>query len=286
MHVPHSALLEAPVKKFLPACAAGAAILLTLSACSGGGDEEASTEAGGVELVNAGTLTLCSDIPYEPFEFVQDGENVGLDIDLAQATADDLGVELEVITTAFEAIQSGSALDTGQCDIALSGMTITEDRATKMDFSKPYLKDNLALMTKKDSDIKSIEDLQGEKAGVQQATTGEAYATDNGVEPVQFEDAGLMTQGIQSGQVDAVIANISTIYSATEADDSLTLVEEYDTGEVIGAAVKQGNTALLEQFETTMTDLRETGEYDDLVDQWFGEVADAARLSQEEADAS
>jgi polar amino acid transport system substrate-binding protein len=274
------------VKKILPACALGAAALLALSACGGGGDEEAETEAGGVQLVNAGTLTLCSDIPYEPFEFVQDGENVGLDIDLAQATADDLGVELEVITTAFEAIQSGSALDTDQCDIALSGMTITEERASQMDFSKPYLKDNLALMTKKDSDITSIEDLQGEKAGVQQATTGEAYATDNGVEPVQFEDAGLMTQGIQSGQVDAVIANISTIYAATEADDSLTLVEEYDTGEVIGAAVKMGNTALLEQFETTMTDLRETGEYDDLVDQWFGEVADAARLSQEEADAS
>jgi polar amino acid transport system substrate-binding protein len=274
------------VKKILPACALGAAALLALSACGGGGDEEAETEAGGVQLVNAGTLTLCSDIPYEPFEFVQDGENVGLDIDLAQATADDLGVELEVITTAFEAIQSGSALDTDQCDIALSGMTITEERASQMDFSKPYLKDNLALMTKKDSDITSIEDLQGEKAGVQQATTGEAYATDNGVEPVQFEDAGLMTQGIQSGQVDAVIANISTIYAATEADDSLTLVEEYDTGEVIGAAVKMGNTALLEQFETTMTDLRETGEYDDLVDQWFGEVSDAARLSQEEADAS
>jgi polar amino acid transport system substrate-binding protein len=274
------------VKKILPACALGAAALLALSACGGGGDEEAETEAGGVQLVNAGTLTLCSDIPYEPFEFVQDGENVGLDIDLAQATADDLGVELEVITTAFEAIQSGSALDTDQCDIALSGMTITEERASQMDFSKPYLKDNLALMTKKDSDITSIEDLQGEKAGVQQATTGEAYATDNGVEPVQFEDAGLMTQGIQSGQVDAVIANISTIYAATEADDSLTLVEEYDTGEVIGAAVKMGNTALLEQFETTMTDLRETGEYDDLVDQWFGEVSDAARLSQEEADAA
>ena len=274
------------MKKILPACALGAAALLALSACGGGGDEEAETEAGGVQLVNAGTLTLCSDIPYEPFEFVQDGENVGLDIDLAQATADDLGVELEVITTAFEAIQSGSALDTDQCDIALSGMTITEERASQMDFSKPYLKDNLALMTKKDSDITSIEDLQGEKAGVQQATTGEAYATDNGVEPVQFEDAGLMTQGIQSGQVDAVIANISTIYAATEADDSLTLVEEYDTGEVIGAAVKMGNTALLEQFETTMTDLRETGEYDDLVDQWFGEVADAARLSQDEADAA
>lgn len=276
------------MKKFLPACAAGAAALIALSGCGGGdsgGDEDAATEVNGVELVSAGKLTLCSDIPYEPFEFVEDGENVGFDIDLAQPTADDLGVDLEVITTAFEAIQSGSALDTNQCDIALSGMTITEDRATKMDFSKPYLKDNLALMTKKDSDITSIDDLQGEKAGVQQATTGEAYATDHGVEPVQFEDAGLMTQGIQSGQVDAVIANISTIFAATEADDTLHLVEEYDTGEVIGAAVKKDNTALLEQFETTVTELRDSGEYDDIVDQWFGEVADAARMSAEEADA-
>ncbi|HLS32153.1 MAG TPA: ABC transporter substrate-binding protein, partial [Brevibacterium sp.] len=212
------------------------------------------------------------------------GENVGFDIDLAQATADSMGVELEVITTAFEAIQSGSALDTNQCDIALSGMTITEERQTQMDFSQPYLKDNLALMTTKDSDIESIEDIKGEEAGVQQATTGETYAADNGVTPVQFEDAGLMTQGIQSGQVDAVIANISTIFAATEADDSLHLVEEFDTGEVIGAAVKQDNTAMLEQFETTVTELRESGEYDDIVDQWFGEVADAARMSAEEAE--
>lgn len=271
------------MKKILPAIAASAAALLALSGC-GGDDPDAAAEVNGVQLVSAGKLTLCSDIPYEPFEFVQEGENVGFDIDLAQATADSMGVELEVITTAFEAIQSGSALDTDQCDIALSGMTITEDRQTQMDFSKPYLKDNLALMTKKDSDVKSIEDIKGEEAGVQQATTGEAYATDNGVTPVQFEDAGLMTQGIQSGQVDAIIANISTIFAATEADDSLHLVEEFDTGEVIGAAVKQDNSAMLEQFETTVTELRDSGEYDDIVDQWFGEVADAARLSAEEAD--
>lgn len=272
------------MKKILPAFAAGAAALLALSACGGGDDADAASEVNGVQLVAAGQLTLCSDIPYEPFEFVQEGENVGFDIDLAQATADSMGVELEVITTAFEAIQSGSALDTNQCDIALSGMTITEERQTQMDFSQPYLKDNLALMTTKDSDIESIEDIKGEEAGVQQATTGETYAADNGVTPVQFEDAGLMTQGIQSGQVDAVIANISTIFAATEADDSLHLVEEFDTGEVIGAAVKQDNTAMLEQFETTVTELRESGEYDDIVDQWFGEVADAARMSAEEAE--
>lgn len=270
------------MKKFSSALALSAAALLALSACGSSGGDSAGEGEGGMQLVTDGKLTLCSDIPYEPFEFVENGENVGFDIDIAQSLADHLEVELETITTAFEAIQSGSALDTGQCDIALSGMAITDERATKMDFSQMYLKDNLALMAKKDAGITSIEDLKGKEAGVQQATTGEKYAQDNGVTPVQFEDSGLLTNAMQSGQIEAAIANVSTIYAATQADDSLELVEDFETGEVIGAAVKKGNSALLDEFEANMTELRDSGEYDKLVDEWFGDVADAARVTDED----
>ncbi|AOP52484.1 ABC transporter substrate-binding protein [Brevibacterium aurantiacum] len=257
--------------------AAGA--MLALSACGGGGDSEAKSDSG-VPLVEDGKLTVCSDIPYEPFEFVDGGENVGFDMDLAQATAEDLKVELNVITTAFEAIQSGSALDTAQCDIALSGMSITDDRKTKMDFSEPYLKDNLGLMVTKKSGIKGIDDVKGQKVGVQQATTGETYAKDHGATPVQFEDSGLMTQAIQTGQVDSVIGNISIISTAVESDDKLEFVEEYDTGEVLGAGVKKGNKELLDAFASTMKRLYEDGGYDKSVDKWFGDVADAARIPE------
>lgn len=268
------------MKRRLSLAVVAVGALLALSAC-GGGDSESTSESG-VPLVNDGKLTVCSDIPYEPFEYVEGGKNVGFDMDLAQATADDLKVELNVITTAFEAIQSGSALDTNQCDMALSGMSITDDRKTKMDFSEPYLKDNLGLMVTKSSGIKGIDDVKGEVVGVQQATTGETYAKDNGATPKQYEDSGLMVQAIQTGQVDSVIGNISIISTAVKSDDKLDFVEEYDTGEVLGAGVKKGNQDMLDAFASTMERLYKDGDYDKSVDKWFGDVADAARIPEDD----
>lgn len=271
------------MKRFFSTLAIVASSALALAACSGGGG---STTDSGVELVSGGKLTLCSDIPYEPFEYVKDGKNVGFDIDLTQKLADRLGVELDVKTTPFEGIQSGTSLDTGQCDIALSGMAITDERKTKMDFSMMYLKDNLALMAAKDSGFKSIDDVKGKKVGAQAATTGENFAKDKGISPVQFETGGMLTQAMQARKIDAAVANVSTIYAATQADDSLALIQDFETGEVIGAAVKKGNTKLLDEFNGMLEDMFEDGSYDKLVDQWFGTVADAARVTPEEAKAS
>ncbi|GAA2013396.1 ABC transporter substrate-binding protein [Brevibacterium samyangense] len=263
--------------------------LLALTGCGGAASASGTEGAGGSEAsgftpVQEGKLTVCSEMPYEPFEFVNDaGETVGFDVDIATALADDLGLELEVISTSFEGIQSGVALDAGQCDLAMAGMAITEERATKMDFSKPILNDNLALMAHKDSGFTSIEDVTELKVGVQQATTSETVAEERGVvSPVQFEELGLLTQSVAAKQIDAGIANVSAINTATQQDPNLVLVEDLETGEVLGAAVKKGNTELLEAFESNMTDLRESGEYDAIVEEWFGAVADEARVTDED----
>lgn len=265
------------MKRSVSVLAAVAAATLALTAC-GGGSSSSSSSADGVSLVNSGKLTMCSDIPYEPFEFVKDGKNVGFDVDMADKLAKKLGVELEVITTPFEGIQSGTALQTNKCDIALSGMAITDERKTKMDFTHMYLKDNLALMSSKTSGIKNINDAKGKKVGVQTATTGEKYAKDNGLTTTQFENAGLLTQAMSTGKIDAAVANVSTIFAATQADDKLTLAENFDTGEVIGAAVKKGNTKLVTDFNSMLDEMLKDGSYDKLVDQWFSSVADAARI--------
>lgn len=265
--------------------------LLALTGCGGAASASGTEGAGGSDAeaagftpVQEGKLTVCSEMPYEPFEFVDDaGETVGFDVDIATALADDLGLELEVISTSFEGIQSGVALDAGQCDLAMAGMAITEERATKMDFSKPILNDNLALMAHKDSGFTSIEDVTELKVGVQQATTSETVAEERGVvSPVQFEELGLLTQSVAAKQIDAGIANVSAINTATQQDPNLVLVEDLETGEVLGAAVKKGNTELLEAFESNMTDLRESGEYDAIVEEWFGAVADEARVTDED----
>lgn len=267
------------MKRFFTMSAVVASTALALTACGGG---QAGTTDSGVTLINAGKLTLCSDIPYEPFEYIKDGKNVGFDIDMAQNLADKLGVELDVKTTPFEGIQSGTSLDTGKCDIALSGMGITDERKTKMDFTHMYLKDNLAMMAAKDSGIKSIDDIKDKQVGAQAATTGEDYAKEQGISPVQFETGGLLSQAMSARKIDAAIANVSTIYAATQADDSLTLVQDFETGEVIGAAVKKGNTKLADEFNTMLDGMFDDGSYDKLVDEWFGTVADAAKVTKEE----
>ena len=244
---------------------------LTLSACGGGGEAGGEAPAEGeVSLINPGTLTVCSDIPYPPFEYVEDGETVGFDVDLVNNIAEDLGVESEFITTSFEAIETGSALDTDQCDLAASGMTITEERESVMDFSQPYVEDNLGLLVSPDADISSVEEIEGKRVGAQQATTGEAFARDNGADVVQYEDSALMIQGLSTGDVDAVVANISVAGPAIDDNPELEVVEEIETGEELGLAVKTGNTALLEKVNESLAAMEEDGTLEELKQKWLG----------------
>ena len=100
-------------------------------------------------LVAPGTLTVCSDIPYPPFEFEQDGELTGYDIELVRALAEDLGLGLEIVDSSFEAVESGASL-TG-CDLNASSISITEPRQRVMAFTLPYLDDDLVLAASGDS---------------------------------------------------------------------------------------------------------------------------------------
>jgi ABC-type amino acid transport substrate-binding protein len=114
------------------------------------GEELPEVEEGVVEgefsTVNEGTLTVCSDIPYAPFEFEEGGEFTGFDIELMEAIATQLGLEMEVNAIGFDPIQSGTALEAGQCDVAASAMTITEEREENLDFSDPYYDANQSLL--------------------------------------------------------------------------------------------------------------------------------------------
>ncbi|BAS10479.1 cystine-binding periplasmic protein [Arthrobacter sp. Hiyo4] len=194
--------------------AAGA---LTLTAC--GGSSTPAASEGGIQLINAGKLTVCSDVPYEPFEFQKDGKTVGFDMDIAAEVAKDLKAELSVVDSSFEAIETGTALT--QCDVSISSISITDTRKSVMDFSTPYLDDDLALVASADSGIKSLDDAKGKKVGVQQATTGADYAAEKGLDAQQFEDTGLLVQALQAGTIDAALGNQSVLgYAIKDAPSS------------------------------------------------------------------
>ncbi|MCU1435000.1 MAG: transporter substrate-binding protein [Pseudarthrobacter sp.] len=247
--------------------AAGA---LTLTACGGGTTTPAASE-GGVQLINAGKLTVCSDIPYEPFEFQKDGQIVGFDIDIANEVAKDLNAELSVVDSSFEAIETGTAL-TG-CDLSISSVSITDVRKSVMDFSDPYMDDDLTLVATTASGITDIDSAKGKKVGVQQATTGAKYASENGIDAQQFEDSGLLIQALLAGTIDAALGNQSILAYAIKDDPKFKRVEDYTTGEKLGISIKKGNTAMTEKVNATLKRLKDDGSLEKFETTWFGETA-------------
>ncbi|MBF0809339.1 amino acid ABC transporter substrate-binding protein [Rothia nasimurium] len=252
--------------KKAPFALAAAALMLT--AC--GSSSTGTTAESGVFLISEGKLTVCTNPPYAPFEYEENGKIVGLDADIAAAIASDLGVEAEMFTTSFEGIQSGVALSSKQCDIALPGITITDERKTVMSFTDSYVDDNLAILVPAGSDIKGDADLSGRNIGVQQATSGEKYAQEAGANTVQYEDNGLLLQAVQTGQVDAIVGNITVLSEMLTSDSSLSVVQEIETGEQIAGAVATENTALLDSANATLKKMEEDGRLADLREKYLG----------------
>ncbi|MET4540597.1 polar amino acid transport system substrate-binding protein [Arthrobacter bambusae] len=252
--------------KIAAVLAAGA---LALTAC-GGSSTPAATDASGLKLINSGKLTVCSDVPYEPFEFQKDGKIVGFDMDIAAELAKDVKAELNVVDSSFEAIETGTAL-TG-CDVSISSISITDVRKSVMDFSTPYLDDDLTLVATSSSGISNIDGAKGKKVGVQQATTGAQYAKDKGIDAQQFEDSGLLVQALKAGTIDAAIGNQSVLGYAIKDDSNLKRVEDYATGEKLGISIKKGNTAMTDAVNATLKRITDDGSLKKFETTWFGEA--------------
>lgn len=236
---------------------------------------ETTTTESGANVVTKDALTVCTSLPYKPFEFKQGEDIVGFDMDMMDkvAEANDLTKKLEI--TGFEGIQSGQALNSGTCDVAAAGMTITDARVKALDFSDPYFNATQALLTK-DESLDSLESLSGKTLGVMSGTTGEIYAQDNAPDDVKlksYEDLGLQTTAVSTGQVDAIIQDNGPLLDYAKSNKGLFVTAEFDTGESYGFAVKKGgNDELLDSINKVIADSQEDGSYDEIYKKWFGEA--------------
>jgi len=247
---------------------------VVLAGCATGGDK-AELE-GGAQVVEEGKLTVCTHLPYEPFEFKEGGKVVGFDVDLMNLVAEDLGLEVKVFNTPFEGIETGQSMNVGDCDVAAAGMTITDSRAEVMDFSDGYFEATQALLVKKGSGIESLDDLQGKTLGVQVSTTGRLYAEENAPEGVEikiFEDLAVLTTAVKSGSIPAAVNDNSVLYDYVADNPELAVATEFDTGESYGFAVaKDNNDALLETINEVLATAKEDGTYDKLYAKYFPEA--------------
>lgn len=248
-----------------------AAATLALTGCAG--SDDAPVEEGALELVTPGTLTVCSEVPYPPFE-MEDGNGgyTGFDLDLVAAIAEKLDLEVSIQDVGFDGLQSGTTLIAGTCDFGASAMTITEERKTNLDFADPYYDSLQSLLVKTDSGITGIDDLEGRNVAVQQGTTGENYAEENatGAVLVQYPGDAEMWPALQAGQVEAILQDLPVNIEHVKADSDYEVVEEYNTDEQYGFAFAKGErTNLREAVNGALQELRDSGEYDTIYDKYF-----------------
>lgn len=248
------------------------------AACGSDDSTGSSTTSAGAEpagLVADGTLTVCSDTPYEPFEFKDDaGLDTGYDIDLLRAIADTADLKLAVIDLPFDGILG--SLEAGDCDVVASAVTITDERAQQVDFTEPYFDADQSLLIKTDqaAAITALADLEGKTVGVQTGTTGETYANENatGAEVKSFEDSDGLFAALEAGDIVAILQDLPVNGYRSTQDDTVTVIETYPTEEQYGFAVKKGNTSLLQFLDGGLTTLRGDGTFDAIYATYFGDA--------------
>ncbi|GAB2479342.1 transporter substrate-binding domain-containing protein [Streptosporangium sandarakinum] len=258
---------------------------LGLSACGGdGGDTTASSgsassnasAAGGVKVVNPGKLTVCTNLPYEPFQFKQGDKTVGFDVDIMDLAAKKLGLTQEIVDIDFAVIKSGAAMATGKCDAAAAGMTITPERKANIDFSDPYFDATQALLAKKGSGAASLDDVKSKnlRLGAQASTTGLDYVKKQGLNPKEFADSPKELLGLQSGQVDVIVQDLPVVLTwlkKPEIADKFEMVASLDTGEQYGIGLKKNaDPVLLKTINESIAAAKSDGTYDEIFMKWFG----------------
>lgn len=246
-------------------------VLTLLVAACGTDDEKAGSgkEEGKVYKVGI-------DTTYPPFEFEEAGEYKGIDIDIINAIAENQGIEIEFSPMDFGGIIP--AMQADQLDIAIAGMSITDERKKVVDFSNPYFDAGLTLVVEGGNEkITSIDDLKGKKLAAKKGTTGAKFAQENaskyGFEVVQFNDSPAMFQEVANGNADALIEDYPVIaYAIAQNDLGLKTIGDRLNGDQYGIAVLKGeNEDVLEKINAGLAALKEDGTYDEIVNTYLAE---------------
>lgn len=242
---------------------------LVLAACGGGENESTGDNSDKVYKVGI-------DTTYPPFEYEEGGEYKGIDIDIINAIAESQGFKIELSPMDFGGIIP--AMQAGELDVAIAGMSITDERKKVVDFSDSYFEAGLTLVVgKENTEIEKLSDLKGKKVAVKKGTTGAQFAQDNaeeyGYEVVQFNDSPAMFQEVSNGNADVLIEDYPVIaYAIAQKDLGLKIVGDRLNGDQYGIAVLKGeNQELLEKINKGLKELKDSGKYEEILSTYIAE---------------
>ena len=249
------AATETSVKDEAPAAEAGSTA------------EAAATE---FTTVEDGKLHMATNATFPPYEMVaDDGTFEGIDVDIAAKIAEKLGLELVVDDMDFGSIIT--SVQTGKEDIALAGLTVTDERKQNVDFTDSYATGVQVVIVPEDSDIKTIDDLQGKLIGCQESTTGYAYCTDDYGEDMvtAFPSGANAVQALLTGKIDAVVIDKQPAEAYVAQNEGLKILDTEYVTENYAIGVSKDNTALRDAVNNALKELIDDGTVQAILDQYI-----------------
>ena len=263
-----------------PASDASASADASTSADSSAAGDAAASQEGGADsaelnLVEDGKLIMSTNAQFPPYEMVAgDGSFEGIDVEVAQAIAEKLNLELVIDDMDFDAALL--AVQNGRSDIVMAGVTVNEERSAVMDFSDSYANGVQVVIVPEDSEIASIDDLEGKQIGCQRGTTGYIYCSDTpenggyGEENVTaYDDGATAVQALLNGQVDAVVIDNAPAQEYVNANPGLKILDTEFANEDYAIGVAKGNTALLDAINGALEELTADGTVQSIIDKYI-----------------
>ena len=234
---------------------------------------ETSTEAGQKATPKKKTYKISSDSSFAPFVFQNDqSKYTGIDMELIKAIAKDQGFTLEISNPGFDAAVSD--VQNGNADGMIAGMTVTDARKATFDFSDPYYTTNSILAVQESSKVSSYQDLKGKTVGVKNGTASQTFLEENkskyGYKIKTFSDGASMYDSLNSGSVAAIMDDEPVIkYAIKQGRKFKTPIEGTPSGQIAFAVQKDSNPELIEMFNNGLANLKESGEYQKILDKYL-----------------
>ncbi len=226
---------------------------------------EASADYAAVAEELDGVLVMATESTFPPYEYVEGDEVVGIDVDISQVIADELGVELQI-----EAMDFGSiivAVQSGKVDIGIAGMTVTEERLENVNFSDSYATGVQVIIVPEDSPIETVDDLDGVMIGVQESTTGHIYCEDDyGADHVtSYTTSANAVEALLTGKVDCVVIDNEPAKAFVEENEGLKILDTEYVVEDYAIAIAKENTDLLDAINSILAGMKSDGRLDEII---------------------
>jgi polar amino acid transport system substrate-binding protein len=232
----------------------------------------ASAETTLEKIKRTGVMTSANTFSYPPFGFIEDGKQVGFDVDLGNEIARRMGVKLTFEAIDFRGIMA--ALTSGRVDLLITGMVYTSDRAQRIDFSEPYFDGGVAAAFRPDRPISKPDEIIGKRVGVEIGSAGDKYVREkyeSRVEIKTYDSVFLALKDLENGRLDVFVGSVAPMRYIMRNMPTLKASETWDS-RIQAVNTRKEDKDLLEEINTHLLAMKKDGTYNNLVSKWFGSL--------------